>query len=879
MISFNFRFSMKTLNLVILFWLIIFCLLFSCKQSKKDIPVTVSWSTNEPLSIPFRIRIQKYQHANLIRNSSFESGKELIIDTAGTTFRIDGWKKVGNSVEWVNVMIDSLYKADEAIDSLHSIKIHRTGIDETDERGEGIISDFIKVIPGNYSLSYYIKLENVCSSKERLGTKLYDAINIIIYYYDKNKIPISSKLYLPHKDMYIDNSFKGLSFSNYWQIEKFDWARVTGKSHNFNYPEGDIPDETRYVKIYFGMKGVGTMWLDNVDFRYTKSNFTALERMKYLTDTIFSKHNVIIPSPKEIEKYESIIYYEPGDDYKSLPKILVPEKITIETRNAAQLLKSKLESLYKSLSNESENYFNIRIVTRLSASDLNSSRIIFSVGKNLLYRRFREILPVNDIKNIPQAYFIYTNSDINNLIFLAGNRPIGDFYAVTTAIQLFDTKKFIFHNAKVIDYPDFVNRYYNLSAKDGIYDVLKNISYIDELTYYKINGAYLSVDLSVDSIKYKQITEGISSRYANSDIFNFKILLAPEIFFDYITYKSDLNTEDEQIRIININQDKLKNICNTGFNNGASGVVYVSWFVIPSQINLCQVKSPDNYFNISNALSRNVITISNIADDEYAGKDFGILLPWYNNNLIDDSRGNAEVLLERIMSGFPDKIFYFWTGNSSYSLKSDNADLERMKYYLKKIPVYWDNSVLTLSRNMNMPGYYSHYPGKVRLYNIFEPYNNNNIEVIIENIDKEQIFFNSTVNSELDLIKFATIADFSWNTKTYDPDLSLWKILLSRYGFEAAKLLIFINDEYFSLKETILKLNSEGLAPKLIKRGESIINNLNTGLKKLASIIGESHPLTCELRNKIEHITREYNELNSQLNFNQEKSQSIENMD
>ena len=61
----------------------------------------------------------------------------------------------------------------------------------------------------------------------------------------------------------------------------------------------------------------------------------------------------------------------------------------------------------------------------------------------MLYRRFREILPVNDIKDIPQAYFIYTNSDISNLIFLTGSNPIGDFYAATTAIQLFDSKKFI----------------------------------------------------------------------------------------------------------------------------------------------------------------------------------------------------------------------------------------------------------------------------------------------------------------------------------------------------------------------------------------------------------------------------------------------------
>jgi hypothetical protein len=877
MISYNFRFGMKTLNLAILSWLIIFCLLFSCKQPKKDTPVAVSWSSNDPLSIPFRIRQQKYQHANLIRNSSFESGKELISDSTGITFRIDGWKKVGNNVEWVNIAMDSVYKADEAIDSLHAIKIHRAGIDETEERGEGIISDFIRVIPGNYSLSYYIKLENVCSSIERLGTKLYDAINIIIYYYDKNKIPVSSKLYLPHKDIYINNSFKGFSFSNYWHIGKFDWARVTGKSHNFNYSEGDIPDETRYVKIYFGMKGVGTMWLDNVDFRYTKANFTALERMKYLTDTNFTKHEVIIPAPKQIEKYESIIYYEQGDDHNNLPKILVPDNINVETRNAARLIKYKLESLYKSLSKDNEKYFKIRIVTRLSADDLNSSRLIFSIGKNVLYRRFREILPVNDIKNKPQAYFIYTSSDISNLIFIAGDNPAGDYYAATTAIQLFDSKKFIFHNAKVIDYPDFENRYYNLSVRDGLADVSNTISYIDKLSYYKINGAFISFDWSADTADYKQIVQSIGSKYANNDIFNFKILLAPEMFFDYMTCNTDMREEDEQISIININQKGLKSICRTGYNYGASGIIYVPCFIIPSNATLCQGEKPDNYTNISGAFRRNVYAINNIIKNEYRGMDLGILLPWYNNNLINDSRGIAEVILEKIIPGLPVNIDYYWTGNSCFSLKSDNADLGRMKYYLKKTPVYWDNSVITISRNMSMPEYYSYYPGRVRLYNIFEPYSNNNIEVVAENVEREQIFFNSPVYSELDLIRLATVADYSWNTRTYDPDLSLWKILLSRYGHDAARLMLLINDRYFSLKETIL--NSEGTGQKLVKRGENIISNLNSDLNKLAFLLGETHPLTRELGNKIEDIIRQHTELNNKLNFSAGKSESIGNID
>jgi hypothetical protein len=869
---------MRTLNLIILLVALLCCCLSSCKESGKNAPAAVSWSSNDPLSIPLRIRLQKFQRANLVRNSSFESGKALIVDTTGTTFRIDGWQKVGDNIEWVNIEFDSIYNADEAADSLHSVKIHRVYIDETDDKGEGIISDFIKVIPGNYSLSYYIRLEDVCSNKERLGTRLYDAVNIRVYYYDKNKIAISSRLYLPQNDIYINNTFKGISFSNYWRVDKFDWSKVKGKSHNYNCPEGDIPDEARYVKIFFGMKGIGTMWLDNIDFRYTESNFTASERMKYLTDTIFSKHDVIIPQPKEIEKLESIIYYEPGTGYRGLPKIVVPENMSVETKHAALLIRNRLESIFKSLSGSDKSGYKIQITTKISSDDLKSTGLIFSIGKNELYRRFREILPASEIKDKRQSYFIYTNSDINNLVFLAGNEPVGDYYAATTAIQLFDNKKFIFHNAKVIDYPDFENRYYNMPASDNKSGLSKSLAFIDDLTSYKINGAYLSCDLSADTGQYSRIIKSTVAKYANDDAFNFKIMLAPPALFNYIDGDKHAG-EDEKTSIAEVNQDGLKSICNTGFKAGALGIAYVPYFMTPFYINTCRNRQPENYMDNPGRLSVNVSTINGLIKSEYHGKDLEILLPWFNNQLIDDSRGKAEVLLTGIISDLRNNISWFWTGNSFYSLRSDNAELARMISYLNKTPVYWDNSVLSTGIDMTLSDYCNYYPGKIRLLSLFSPFNDDNINFIIENINRKQIFFNSTVESELDLIKFATIADFSWNAKTYNPDLALWKVLLSRYGPEAARILISLNDEYFNLVEIIAKLKSEGLVHKYIKRGESIVVDLNTGMEKLNLLLGESHPLTEELKNEFDNIINQYNELKKQLNFDSGKMQSIENID
>jgi hypothetical protein len=865
---------MKYLNLTILASALLCFSLFSCRESVKNVPAAVYWSSSDPLSIPLRIRLQKYQRANLVRNASFESGKALIVDTTGTTFRIDGWQKVGDNIEWVNIEFDSIYNADEAADSLHSIKIKRIYTDETDDRGEGVISDFIKVIPGNYSLSCYLRLEDVCSNRERLGTKLYDAVNIRLYFYDKNKIAVSSRLYLPANDIYINNSFKGISFSNFWQIDRFDWGRIKGKSHNYNCPEGDIPDEARYVKIFLGMKGIGTMWLDNVDFRYTKSNFTAAERMRFLTDTVFSKHNVIIPQPKEVEKLESIIYFDAGAGKDNLPKILVPENMSSETRQAALLVKQRMEDLFRRLSGNDSDY-KIEVTTRISTDDLNESSLIFSVGKTGLYKRFREILPAGDIKNMPQSYFIYTNSDINNLVFLAGDKPVGDYYAATTAVQLFDNKKYIFHNARVIDYPDFENRYYNIPASMEKSASAESISLIDDLTGYKINGAYLSCNVAADTGQCKTVIESTGLKYKNNDAFNFKIMLAPPAFFNYI----ENGRGEENTSIASVRRDILRSICRNGFKAGARGIAYVPYFITPYDFNTCRNRQPVNYLDDPGRMAINVTAINDLVKKEYPGKDVEILLPWFNNQLIDDSRGKAEVLLAKTISDTGNDNLWFWTGNSFYSLRNDNADIARIASYIDKAPVYWDNSLQTTDIDATLPEYCSYYPGKIKLLNLFGPYDNENVSFILNRINREQIFFNSTPESELDIVRFATIADFSWNTEKYDPDLSLWKVLLSRYGIESARILILLNDEYLSLAETIAKLQSDGQGGKSIKRGEISIEELNAGIDKLNVILGKPHPLTEELKYKFDKIIEQYNELKNQLNFDSGKTQSIENID
>lgn len=130
-----------------------------------------------------------------------------------------------------------------------------------------------------------LKLKDIKSNKERLGSKLHDAVNIRIKYYDKNKIELRVQEFNPFMNLKIDNTFKSQSFTNYYQIDDLDWCDVYGKTADFPYFNGDIPDKARYVKIFIGLKGTGTLWIDKVEFNYTNQNFTLLERLEPYFDS------------------------------------------------------------------------------------------------------------------------------------------------------------------------------------------------------------------------------------------------------------------------------------------------------------------------------------------------------------------------------------------------------------------------------------------------------------------------------------------------------------------------------------------------------------------------------------------------------------------
>jgi len=235
------------------------------------------WTSSDPLSIPYDIRLKLFEKGNLVVNPSFEQGKVIAGDSR-RTFSIPGWEVVGTNVGWVDRKTDVEFAADVHRDE-RAVKIARVRANELDA-AEGILSDYIPVIPGNYDFTYSIRLKDIYGSRQRLALQLDDTILVRVLYFDADKQPLDPGCYNPVSNTLIDNSDKSYSFANYWSIDDFPWGKVRARTYNYPFSEGDVPDQTSFVRLFFGLNGNGSMWVDDIVYRYSKWNFTTLERFK-----------------------------------------------------------------------------------------------------------------------------------------------------------------------------------------------------------------------------------------------------------------------------------------------------------------------------------------------------------------------------------------------------------------------------------------------------------------------------------------------------------------------------------------------------------------------------------------------------------------------
>jgi hypothetical protein len=139
---------------------------------------------------------------------------------------------------------------------------------------------------------------------------------------------------------------------------------------------------------------------------------------------------------------------------------------------------------------------------------------------------------------------------------------------------------------------------------------------------------------------------------------------------------------------------------------------------------------------------------------------------------------------------------------------------------------------------------------------------NGGIRDHLDQLDTSMFWVNQAARNEIDVIRLATAADFMWNTRDYDPDYSLWKILASRYGVDAARELIHYSNEYGLMLETELKLQRNEQVQRNLKNVREVLSILSVSTRNLEKWLGSDHPLMKDIRSlntllkaRLEHLT------------------------
>jgi hypothetical protein len=178
------------------------------------------------------------------------------------------------------------------------------------------------------------------------------------------------------------------------------------------------------------------------------------------------------------------------------------------------------------------------------------------------------------------------------------------------------------------------------------------------------------------------------------------------------------------------------------------------------------------------------------------------------------------------------------------------ADLHRYRQLIGRWPMIWDNTLYARGlKTQSYGGYPTYYPGKVKLCNLFEPLDVYRPAGFQNYSDGGHMYTNGAAASEVYRIKYATVADYEWNTAAYDPERSLWKVLCRLYGPACAEALLRFNNAYYAVFEACLGMEAAGAQAGYRKTVNRYLREMDDQIARISAALTESNPLIKELQN------------------------------
>jgi len=256
----------------------------------------------------------------------------------------------------------------------------------------------------------------------------------------------------------------------------------------------------------------------------------------------------------------------------------------------------------------------------------------------------------------PQSYFIRNVTD--QIIFLFGSSPIGDYYAVATLVQLIEDKDFIIQSANIIDYPDFTGRSFLLAAWNNETEVKEDVANLSWMSLWKLNKTYVGygqpnkqwfnpTDL------YKSGVRQAGSYCNKSGLINLAVMVNP-----YYHFNSEMSVDSipDKMRYTWTHGDPnsltvLKNVFKVGLDSGARCIMLMSDDFLPHEgdlhknYSLYTQEDKTSFINLQNAQASVINNLYKWVSDNYPGTRFEFCPPWYLNEFVDKSRARLNSIL------------------------------------------------------------------------------------------------------------------------------------------------------------------------------------------------------------------------------------------
>jgi hypothetical protein len=463
----------------------------------------------------------------------------------------------------------------------------------------------------------------------------------------------------------------------------------------------------------------------------------------------------------------------------------------------------------------------------------------------------------------PQGYVIQpVDVGACHVVFLYGDTALANFYAAATAAQLMESDRCVYHSAAVVDHPDFLGRAFRLKRWETPADLDRDLEGLERMARFKLNRAYAGYEGRTQAwhrpdALFRAGIAAVGQRCRDGGVMSLGVMVNP---YSHFAFEPAAETLSEAARTTwthasDASLETLQAVFGLGLDAGADTVMLLADDFVPHEgrnrknFSLYAPEDRERFLNLQTAQAHVVNRLKEWLDRDHPGTRVEFCPPWYANEFIDRSEGKAEIYLQELAARVPPEIAVVWTGPTVRSLSLDLADLRRYRSLIGRRPMFWDNTLY--ARNLETTvygGYTTHYPGKVRLCSLFEPLDVDRPDGFHELNDGRRMYVNGAADSELYRIKFATVADYAWNTADYVPERSLWKALVSAYGEGCARELLFFNEAYYGLFETCARMETTaGNRAEHGRRGAVWLERLDESLRNLTRQLPGGHALVEEL--------------------------------